>query len=178
MNGQAGSAVEERLGLLAASGWIAVPTGLMRARKQLGLNVTDVFVVIGVLGYYRTADVWSSTSQGVLADDTGLTRAAVNKSLARLRRAGLVATKPNPALPTRGSATYLYSLTPLFVATLFALSRAKRQYQFSTQASRWLAQFVELVRTEGWTWSLGELSSSKDPVDVLNTEFARRYAAR
>jgi DNA-binding MarR family transcriptional regulator len=170
--------VEARLGGLAAGGWVAVPTDLLRVRKHLGMTTNQLHVVIGLLAYHRTPGVWPSTSQSVLAQDTGFTRETVNKTLKQLRERGLIATKPNPNIATAGSRTKLYCLAPLFAAALWALARAKKVPKLSAEATQLFGHFLQEVRLGRWDWQVDGRSSQSQAVESLQTTFILKFARR
>jgi DNA-binding MarR family transcriptional regulator len=93
-------------------GWAAVPGMLLANQHRLGLNSPDMMVLIHLIWRARTAAVDLKVSQSSIAQQLGINRSNVSRSLKNIEKAGLIDIDEVP-VSRRGKDVKGYSLTPL-----------------------------------------------------------------
>jgi hypothetical protein len=75
---------------VASHGFVAVPAILVRAQQRLGLNSTQMNIIVQLLDYWRRADFMPWPSKQLLADRLGVGPKAIQVNMRALERVGLL----------------------------------------------------------------------------------------
>lgn len=94
-------------------GWVPVPINLLRLQSKLGVNSTEMVVLIHLISYWRDKNSLIYPSQESLAESIGVTKRTIQRSMRKLEKLELISISKN----SLNNGTYLgrniYDLTPL-----------------------------------------------------------------
>jgi DNA replication protein DnaD len=83
-------------GDLALGGFQVLPDALLVNQVQLGLSATDLVVLVNICSYWWSKDHPPFPRSNTIAERMGLDPRSVQRSISRLRKAGLVSVKLIP----------------------------------------------------------------------------------
>lgn len=85
----------EKWGDAALAGWMAVPDVLLKNQHRLGLQPTELLVLINILSFWWYAEGLPYPRITTLAKRMGVTPRTVQRSLQKLIEKGLIEKKPD-----------------------------------------------------------------------------------
>ena len=97
---------------LMDAGWTAVPTVIIERQKALGLDPTDVNIILHLASYWWTSDNKPHPSKKTIAEALGVTPRTVQRRIAAMEEAGFIR-REQRRIPGKGSRTNLYHLDGL-----------------------------------------------------------------
>jgi hypothetical protein len=100
---------------LMDAGWTAVPSIIIERQKKLGLDATDLNIVLHLMNHWWQADNRPHPSKGRIADALGVDPRTVQRRIARMEADGLLKREPRAAVG-KGSQTNRYNLEGLIAA--------------------------------------------------------------
>lgn len=145
-----------------------------RWRRRLGLSSADQLLIEQVLSYRTDADEWPAVDQRALARGLGVSRPTVAAPLQRLRKSGLIATRPHPRYGTR-TKTLRYCLDPYLALLAMSEGNAGINRDLWAEGNERLLRFTEQVDWERWVWEVDGLHTPFLPVGEVLRAFLRRY---
>lgn len=101
---------------LWASGWVAIPTVIVRHQKKLQLDGVDLALVMQLLSYWWNHDSHPFPAMATLADSLGVHRSTVQRRLAALKQKGYVEPKGRHSTEHGGQTSNSYDLSGLAMA--------------------------------------------------------------
>lgn len=101
------SRVAERYGEAAKAGWSPVPDVLLLNQAKLGLNSEDMNVLLNMMVHYYSPGVMPFVRPNVIAKRMGVSMRSVQRSIARMRKKGLIEKRSGPKREV------IHDLTPL-----------------------------------------------------------------
>lgn len=101
------SRVTERYGEAAKAGWSPVPDVLLLNQAKLGLNSEDMNVLLNMMVHYYSPSVMPFVRPNVIAKRMGVSTRSVQRSIARMRKKGLIEKRLGPKREV------IHDLTPL-----------------------------------------------------------------
>ena len=132
---ESGRASEKKWGKdVIALGFCIVPSLLLRAQSRLGLNPTQLAVLMQICDFWWDRDRKPYPSKAVLAERLGLSPRQVQRYIAELEAAGLVERVERRA-PHGGKLTNMYDLGGL-VARLKKLEPELRKVEEDARKAR------------------------------------------
>lgn len=75
---------------LMAAGWTAVPNIIIKRQKQLGLDPTDLNIILHLISYWWKASDLPFPSKKTLAEAMNVDESTIRRRIARLEKGGLV----------------------------------------------------------------------------------------
>lgn len=75
---------------LMAAGWTVIPSIILEKQSALGLNTTDINVLLQLSKHWWFQDQPPRPSKQTIADCMGVSASTVQRSIARLEKAGLI----------------------------------------------------------------------------------------
>lgn len=128
-----GAAVQDKWGEAARGGFQAVPDILLKGQKQLGLNSTELVVLLNVLMHWWYRDQKPFPRSTTIAKRMGSDVRTVQRALAKLEELELIERRPGPE-----GASYVDPA--LLVQRLEALVKDDPEYLVRTKGLRGVAQ--------------------------------------
>ncbi len=102
---------------LMDAGWTAIPTVLIERQKALGLDATDVNILLHLISYWWTADNKPRPSKSTIAAAMGVTPRTVQRRIAAMEKDGLIH-REERRIPGKGSKPNRYHLDGLIKEAL------------------------------------------------------------
>lgn len=100
---------------LMDAGWTAIPTVIIERQRALGLDATDINILMHLAAYWWTADNRPHPSKGTIAAALDITPRSVQRRIAGLETAGFVR-RQERRVAGKGSNTNVYHLDGLIAA--------------------------------------------------------------
>lgn len=98
--------------VLMEAGWTAFPTVIIERQKALGLDPTDVNIILHLASYWWTSDNKPHPSKKTIAEALDVTSRTVQRRIAAMEKAGFIR-REERRIPGKGSRTNLYHLDGL-----------------------------------------------------------------
>lgn len=100
---------------LMDAGWTVVPSTIIERQRKLGLDATDMNIVLHLMNHWWQADNKPHPSKGRIADALGVSARTVQRHIARMEAGGLLKREVRSAVG-KGTQTNRYSLEGLIDA--------------------------------------------------------------
>ena len=100
---------------LMDAGWTAIPSVIIERQRALGLDATDINILMHLAAYWWTADNRPHPSKGTIAAAMDITPRSVQRRIARLEACGFVR-RQERRLAGKGSKPNVYHLDGLIAA--------------------------------------------------------------
>lgn len=100
---------------LMEAGWTAVPSTIIERQRKLGLDATDMNIILHLLAHWWQADNKPHPSKGRIADALNVSPRTVQRRIARMEADGLIKREARSAVG-KGSQTNRYNLEGLITA--------------------------------------------------------------
>lgn len=100
---------------LMDAGWTAIPTVIIERQRALGLDATDINILMHLAAYWWTADNRPHPSKSTIAAALDITPRSVQRRMAGLEAAGFVR-RQERRVAGKGSNTNIYHLDGLIAA--------------------------------------------------------------
>ena len=111
---------------LMDAGWTCFPSVIIERQKVLGLDATDVNILLHLASYWWHKDNKPHPSKKTIAAAMDVTPRTVQRRIAGMVRDGIIR-REERRIPGKGSKTNLYHLDPLIEAALpYAQEKLKR----------------------------------------------------
>lgn len=125
---------------LMDAGWTAFPTVIIERQRALGLDATDINILMHLAAYWWTADNRPHPSKATIAAALDITPRSVQRRIAKLQAGGFVM-RQERRIVGKGSNTNVYHLDGLIAAaTPFAQEKieeiAKRRAEKAERVKR------------------------------------------
>jgi hypothetical protein len=75
---------------LLRSGWLAIPTDLLRHQCELGLDALDLAIVLQIASYWFTTHNLPNPSKATIAKSIGVDPRTVQRRISKLQRNGII----------------------------------------------------------------------------------------
>ncbi len=92
---------------LMDAGWTAFPTVIIERQKALGLDATDVNIILHLASYWWTSDNKPHPSKKTIAEALGVTPRTVQRHIAAMEKAGFIR-REERRISGKGSLTNRY----------------------------------------------------------------------
>ena len=92
---------------LMDAGWTAFPTVIIERQKALGLDATDVNIILHLASYWWTSDNKPHPSKKTIAEALGVAPQTVQRHIAAMEQAGFIR-REERRIPGKGSLTNRY----------------------------------------------------------------------
>ncbi len=102
---------------LMDAGWTAFPSVIIERQKALGLDATDVNILLHLASYWWTKDNKPHPSKKTIAEAVGVTPRTVQRRIAAMEKAGFIH-REERRIPGKGSRTNRYHFDGLIKAAL------------------------------------------------------------
>jgi DNA-binding MarR family transcriptional regulator len=138
---------------LMDAGWTAIPSVLIERQKALGLDPTDINIILHLAAYWWTQDNKPHPSKKTIAAAIGVTPRTVQRRIARMEKDGLIK-REERRVTGKGSRTNMYHLDGLIKeAQPYAQEKiqklAERDAERQKTAARKGRAKLELVKSAG-----------------------------
>lgn len=101
---------------IMAANYTVVPSVLIRGQERLGINATELAVLINLLDHWWEADKMPWPSKGLIAERLQVSEKTVQRAIVRLETGGLLKRSPRYNQKTGGRTSNEYDLSPLVAA--------------------------------------------------------------
>lgn len=110
--------------IILEHGWVPIPINLLRLQPKLGINSTDMLILINLIAYWRNSNDPIYPSQESLAKNLGVTKRTVQRSIRKLEDKNLVITSPTLKKDSIYFGRNIYDITPLIIKMNFLLEES------------------------------------------------------